>query len=132
MTCLPSETRGELEFVQALISRDSGIGQCRGPLLRIAFRPFRVFALEHCMDSEVASDVLWDGFCGDGRDGVQFELCGAHWMDLAALCQMRALQYHRADWTAEGEQLLRDVCRTAGWDAKEILNMLVWQRERLT
>lgn len=132
MACLPTHTPGELEFVLSLTTRQRAIGQCRGPLLRIAFWPYRVFVLEHVLDSKIASDLLWDGFCDDGCKELRFELCGAHWMDLASLCQVRADQYRRVDWSAQAGQLLRDVCQAAGWDEKEILNMIVWQRERLT
>lgn len=130
MACLPTETRGELEFVHALLARD--LGQCRGPLLRIAFWPYRVFVLEQIMDSSLASDVLWDGFQEDGCLGVHFELCGAHWIDLAVLLLLRAMQYRRLDWSDEADQLLENVCASAGWDSKEISNMIAWQSERLT
>lgn len=130
MACLPSQTCNELEFVSALLSRAHG--QCRGPLMRFAFGPYRVFALEHIMDSAVASDVLWDGFQGEGPDGVHFELCAAHWVDLAALCELRSLQYRRVDWHETAESLMDKLCASAGWDPKEISNMIAWKSERLT
>lgn len=132
MACLPTEVSDELDFIHALMRRTSSFSQCCGPLLRIAFWPYRVFVLEHVLNSQQASDMLWDGFLEDGCVGVHFELCGAHWMDLAGLCQFRARQYRRDDWSTEAEQLLRDICVTARWDPKEILNMIAWQRERLT
>lgn len=132
MACLPTHTPGELEFVHALVARRCPVAECCGPLLRIAFWPYRVFVLEHLMDSPDASDLLWDGFMSDGAVGIHFELCGAHWMDLVAVCQLRAAQYRRSDWGGQADQLLVDVCTTAGWDPKEILNMMAWQRERLT
>lgn len=132
MVCLPTETPTELEFIQALVRRRRVINECQGPLLRIAMWPYRVFLLESILDSSIASDMLWSGHCNDGCMGVHFELCGAHWMDLVILCEVRAFQYNRRDWQAEAEQLHIDVCRAGGWDPKEMLNMIMWQRERLT
>lgn len=130
MACLPTETRGELEFVQALHDREAG--RCRGPLLRLGFWPYRIFVLEHILDSQEASDILWDGFREDGCVGVHFELCGAHWLDLATLCAVRSRQYRRKDWVGEAEILMREICQSAQWDVREMANMFAWQRQRLT
>lgn len=132
MPCTPTETKGELEFVQALLTRSRVEGQCRGPLLRLAMWSWRVLTLEQIFDSPAASDVLWQGVHDDGIMGIHFSLCAAHWLDLACLCWMRAHTQDRADFNAEAEQLLRDVCDTAGWDAKEIVNMFAWRHARLT
>lgn len=130
MACLPTPTHGELEFVHELVTRD--LGQCRGPLLRITFRPYRVSLLELIMNSTAASDVLWDGFQGESYHGLHFERCAAHWMDLAALCGLRAAQYRRVDWSTTADRFMENVCTTAGWDTKEIVNLIAWQGEKLT
>lgn len=132
MACLPTQDHRELEFVSSLSSRDPEIGECRGPLLQLAFWPTKVFVLEHIFNSQAASDTLWEGFCGDRCVGVHFELCGAHWLDLAALVGLRAAQYRRSDWTGEAHNLLAEICHAASWDPKEIANMFAWQRQKLT
>lgn len=132
MACLPTEVRDELEFVHAMCGRSPDQGECRGPLLRLVFWPYRLFVLENILDCQSASDLLWDGFSGDRPQGVHFELCAAHWMDLVILCALQARRYRRQDWLNEAQHLLDGVCSTAGWDPKEIANMFAWQRERLT
>ncbi len=122
----------ELEFVQSLVTRDDTLEACKGPLLRLAFSPWRTLTLETAFDSPVATDLLWDGHHLDGILGVHFTLCAAHWIDLCALVWMRSRQQRRSDWHGEADQLLRDVCDTAGWDPKEIVNMFSWQHSQLT
>lgn len=129
MSCTATPDTGELDFVLALHTRSKAEGECRGPLLRLTFQ--RIF------DSRSASDLLWSGFqheiqYGDYWRGSQFDLCGAHWLDLACLIWMRARQQDSAEFHLEADQLLRDTCKAAGWDAKEIVNMFQWQRARLT
>lgn len=132
MACRDTETTDELSFVQALHTRNREVGECRGPLLRLGLWSWRVFSLEQIFDSQAANDVLWAGMHEDGQLGIHFSLCAAHWMDLAALCWMRAQQHRRSDWHEEANQLLSEICVTAGWDVKEIVNMFAWQQARLT
>lgn len=132
MTCTASKADDELEFVVSLHTRSRAVGECRGPLLTIEVSPWRVFSLEQIFDSQAATDVLWDGHLSFEIHGTAFKLCAAHWLDLAALVWMRSRQQRRADWHAEADQLLRDVCIAARWDPKEIVNMFQWQATRLT
>jgi hypothetical protein len=61
------------------------------------------------------------------RDGSVFQFCSAHWLDLARLCGLRAIQQQRLDWFEVGGALLRVMCRSSSWDPKEIANLLRWQ-----
>lgn len=132
MACLATPALSELDFAHELFRRDSTLSQCAGELITMTFWAYRVFMLEQILDSSTASDLLWDGFTGDGAESVQFELCCAHWFDLAVLAEMRAAQYRRRDWAQTAERLFLSLCKLARWDAKELLNMVTWSRERLT
>ena len=88
--------------------------------------------METIFASQAAVDLLWSEHHDDISHGVHFTLCAAHWLDLAALMWMRSRQADRADWHAESDHLLRDLCTAAGWDAKEIVNMFAWQHSQLT
>lgn len=132
MACVPTGAMDELGFAQALALRDQQIGQCRGQLIRMTFWSYKIFVLEQILDAEAASDVLWQGFVGDTTDGITFELCCAHWFDLAVLTELRAVQYQREDWFEASSRLFESLCSLVGWDAKELVNMVAWSRERLT
>ncbi len=126
-TCVQGDKMTELEFVQALTSRNPG-GECDGPILRITLSPWRLFSLEQCFSSQRATELLWDNHHEDRCLGMHFSLCAAHWFDLCALGWLRAGQNRRSDWASEAEYLLKSLCDAAGWDAKEIVNMFAWQR----
>jgi hypothetical protein len=128
MGCEQGSKYSELNFVQAMARRDARKGECVGPLISLRFRPYRVFVLEHVLDSKEASDLLWDGFRDDPHEGVAFELCAAHWLELAAVVEIRASQYRREDWAFMGRTLALDLCESAQWDPKEIVNLFAWQR----
>lgn len=133
MSCTATPTKGELQFVLALHTRTKAGGECRGPLVALTLEEAQAFTFARIFDSRSASDLLWDGFIAEAdRPGLTFELCGAHWLDLACLIWMRAQQLGRRDYHEEADQLLRDVCEAAGWDPKEIVNMFQWQSARLT
>jgi hypothetical protein len=83
--------------------------------------------LEQAINSQRATDVLWDGLALASSDRVTFALCGAHWMDLSYLAGLHGRLQGRRDWSAEGSALLKDICTSAGWDVKEIANMIVWR-----
>lgn len=128
MACEPTPARGELEFVQALLARER-LGECRGPLLPLVLTRMTVFQLETMSASQMVTDLLWDGH---QQFGNLFQLCAAHWVDIATLAGFRARSSGRLDWQSEAERLLRAVCTAASWDAKEISNMFSWQRQFLT
>jgi hypothetical protein len=132
MACQSTGALGELDFAHSLLSRDHDLNDCTGSLIMMGFWSYQVFLLEHIFESKSASDLLWAGFTGDGADCVQFELCCAHWFDLAVLVELRAAQHRRKDWADQAARLFQCLCALAGWDAKELLNMVAWTRERLT
>ena len=132
MTCTPTDAHTEMEFVHSLTTRSREVGECRGPLLRIALWSGRVVELQRIFHSRIADELLWSGVHPDGALGIHFSLCAAHWVDLAALCWVRARGQAKREWAVEALRLLRDVCQVAGWDAKELSNMLSWHGARLT
>lgn len=132
MVCVGTQACTELEFVHALLTRTrddpTSTGQCRGPLITIRLLPFRPFSLDRILGSKAAVALLWSGY----EMGSEFTLCAAHWLDLACLCWMRAQKEGRREWGQEAQDLLDDLCAAASWDPKEIVNMFMWQRARLT
>src|ERR1700759_2573780 len=98
MVCRPAASLSELDFAHALFSRDEQLNTCTGKLILMEFWSYQVFLLEEILDSEAASYLLWDGFPRDGETTMGFELCCAHWFDLAVLTEFRAAQHGRRDW----------------------------------
>lgn len=131
MACVPAESQSEWEFVRSLFDRPSH-DDCEGPLLHLCLSTEQVCVFERIFDSERASDMLWAGLRAVSDDAVSFRLCAVHWLDLASLIYARSRQHDRSDWSMSAISLLAAVCMAAGWDAKEIVNMLTWQRTRLT
>lgn len=131
MGCVGTGTITELDFIASMANR--GADQCRGPIVDLSFSAVRLDTLETAFDSDQASGLLWGGLV-HRTDGawLTFGLCAIHWMDLASLVGVRARQYVRGDWMAEASILLNQVCEQAGWDPKEISNLLTWQRVQLT
>lgn len=132
MTCTPTSATNELDFVLALHERDRDLTSCCGPTLTLEMSLCRAFTLQQVFDSPAASDLLWGGHDLEDPYGSAFTLCAGHWLDLTALLWLRSRNSQRADWFAEADRLLRDVCAAARWDPKEILTMFQWQRTRLT
>lgn len=131
MSCTATPDTGELSFVLALHTRTKAGAECRGPLVTLSLLD-RVFIFDQIFDSPTASALLWSGYDQDASLGFRFGLCAAHWLDLACLIWMRSQQQDRVEFYLEADQLLREVCQQAGWDAKEIVNLFQWQRARLT
>lgn len=131
MVCAGTARMTEFEFIQSMADR--GRDECRGPLVELSLSAVRLDILETSFQSQIAVGLLWQGLVPH-TDGawLTFQLCAAHWMDLASLTSVRARQYLRGDWLAEASVLLNDVCRAASWDPKEISNLLTWQRVQLT
>lgn len=132
MTCTATPDATEFDFVRAIHTRCRDVSACCGPILTLDMSLGRAFALEQIFDSEIASDLLWDGHDLAEPYGTTFCLCAGHWIDLATLLWFRSRQARRRDWFNEADQLLRDVCTAARWDVKEILNMFRWRNTRLT
>jgi hypothetical protein len=129
--CTSTDARSELRFVRALLSRGLDAG-CVGPFAELVLSSERAVLLVRAFDSEMASDVLWGGYLGVADDGRHYRLCAGHWLDLATLLWARGVHGSRADWRHYAEQLLYALCKSAQWDAKEIVNMLSWSQTRLT
>ncbi len=130
--CEPAAKRQtELDFVLAMRGRTPA--QCCGPLVTLPLIGYRLELLEASFHSPRALAVLWDGLVESATDDrLMFRLCVAHWLDLSYLAGFHGHRCSRRDWMGEAATLLKQVCRGAGWDAKEIANMMVWQRVRLT
>ncbi len=129
MGCVGTEKVTEFEFINSVRGRSSG--ECRGPLLALSFTGLTLETLEESFVSYPAYALLWSGFTpSDGL--ITFSLCAAHWMDLSYLAGINGRRHDRADWFNVASLLLRQLLDAAGWDAKEISNMVTWQRVQLT
>jgi len=128
--CTGTGTQTELEFVHALRTRAAG--RCCGPAVILPLVAYRIEVLESAFTSR-AHELLWDGLVPvEDDDRLLFRLCAAHWMDLSYLVAMRGRDQHRGDWLGESVTLLKQICQGAGWDLKEVGNMMQWQRVALT
>ncbi len=133
MQCTKSEIAAatEFEFIRALSEREPG--QCLGPLVTVSLSGFRLVALEEALLAPLAVDLLWAGYRPpDTSCGLAFRLCAAHWFDLSYTAGINARQHLREDWFDTADDLLRRTLACAGWDAKEIANMVNWRRLSLT
>ncbi len=135
--CTPSMAAAtEYEFVTSLAGRAPG--QCHGPAVTLFLSGYRLELLEEALHSRQALDRLWDGFepyeiAWDGRDDkLAFRLCAAHWFDLSRRAGQVALISARRDLFGVAGVLLHEVLTGAGWDPKEVANMVTWQRVQLT
>jgi hypothetical protein len=139
--CTGTDRVTEYEFIWSLDDRvDSW--DCCGPMLSLAISPYRLALIidaihshEEAFHSSNAYQVLWAGHASAVQawgsvspDRVIFALCAAHWMDLSFLTGLYGRLYERRDWMAEGTGLLKEICITAGWDVKEIANMIAWRK----
>jgi hypothetical protein len=131
VSCTGSVCRTELDFITAL--RRRGSGACCGPLLTLALVTRRLETMETALaHSERAGEVLWAGFVRGDDPPFRFALCAGHWLDIGFTIQIRAIRLQQLIWRNESINLLRQVCQEAGWDPKEISNMMTWQRVLLT
>lgn len=128
MGCTDAGTQSEYEFVRSSADREPG--SCSGPLLTLSFAAFRLAQLEAALPSDSA-DFLWDGFQLD-TGPLTFAHCAAHWMDLSLHAGMSARLHRRGDWFNGASHLLDLIFTTAGWDRKEMANLLLWRRVQLT
>ncbi len=133
MQCVGTGAQTEFEFIRSLRDRGrEGFGECRGPLLTLTLSGHGLQTLEDSLMSCGAHETLWSGFQRSAAADMAFTLCAAHWMDISHVAGNHARQYQRTDWFAEASSLLKRTLHTAGWDPKEIANMVAWQRVQLT
>jgi hypothetical protein len=128
MSCAGSTPVTELQFATVLRDGDRDLFDCCGPTLTLPFTAITVAVLEDAFNSPVAHDLLWSGYCPQYLDEIVFTLCVGHWMVLACLAGTRGRVYQRHDWVGAATALLTRICVSAGWDIKELVNMLSWQR----
>lgn len=132
--CSGSDERmTEMDFVRASVDRQPG--QCLGPLLGLWFEWSRLDILADVSLGSRAYDRLRDGFEQTVSDQeIMFSLfsqCAAHWFDLAMLVGLGARLNEHPSWASEAATLVHQTCTNAGWDVKEISNLLHWQRAQV-
>lgn len=126
MVCRDAGHCTEIDFVASLRERDH---DCRGPLLEIALPEPHFIGIG---DSLAVSDRLWAAAATATDDTVTFSLCAAHWMDLSYFTGVSGVVNGRPDWSLIANDLLCAILRAAGWDFKEMSNLLAWRRAQLT
>lgn len=129
--CLDAGRQTELEFVHSLRGRQ--VGECRGPLVEIELPARLAERLEDSFCGNVAAlDILTESLHVACGTSATFRLCVAHWLDLAHVSVLHGQEHRNRQWVEVADNLFQRACRTAGWDPKELSNMLVWQRAKLT
>lgn len=127
--CVGIGRQTEYEFIQSI--RDRRPGDCRGPHATLKLWRHQIGLLDECFEIGTAPhDLLWQNFQADHpfEGFCVFRLCAAHWMDLSYLVGIRSRENGRVDWMALGSSLMHKACLGAGFDPKEIINMIHWQR----
>lgn len=131
MPCEQCSDMNELEFFGQFRRRQDGC--CLGRLIKFSLGSGSIYQLERSFEgSPRHSDLLWSGFVGDHHVGIIFELCAAHWFDLIWFIGLMAFRHRRRDWAGQSGSLLRDLCYAAGWDEKEVSNVITSMGARLT
>lgn len=125
MACVGKPVHTEWEFIQSLHDRKDG-DECRGPVVQLAFRPFRLSELERGLDTDADYALLWSGFVPHTAPtiGLTFALCVLHWMDIAGRLMWKATESHDDAMLTDASVLVQASCRLAGFDPKEISNLL--------
>lgn len=130
MPCEQCSDMNELEFFDQMRDRDDRC--CLGPLIKLSLWSWQVYQLERIIQGARHSDLLWSGFVTDRYVGIHFELCAAHWFDLIWFAGVMAHRHRRRDWAVQSGSLLCDLCYAAGWDQKEVANLITRMGVRLT
>jgi hypothetical protein len=129
--CFTAGPCTELEFVQALNIRLPGT--CLGPGVALAVPYTRMVMLEDALREPLAIDFVWDRLIKDEiTEQPLHAMCAAHWLDIASLVSVNARGHENAAWAELSSWLLINICRTAGWDPKEVSNLFIWRRVPLT
>ncbi len=93
----------------------------------------RTSGLADMLGSPRAVQVLWLHAVHVETDPrFHFRFCAAHWMDLHRFLAVRAETECRNDWAGACQILLKQICRSARWDPKEVANLIGWLRVTLT
>jgi len=117
----------ELDFVASLTGRNHG---CRGPLLSITLPQPHITGIGDSLATR--ADQFWSAASPATGDSFTFTLCAAHWLDLSYLCGISGTLNGRRDWFNIATDLLNAILRSAGWDPRELSNLLAWRRGQLT
>lgn len=130
MAVCTGQRQTELQFIQA--SRGRATAECGGPLLVLSLSLAQLSVLNDAA-SDAAIARLWVASAGvNAHRGLDFQLCAAHWMDLIYWCGIHsALLECPASFTLACA-LIRALAQAAGWDMRELANLLAWQRVALT
>lgn len=130
MSCEQSASVNELEFFAQIRRRPTG--HCLGQLITLSLWSWQVYQLERIFQDGPHSELLWSGFVDDRYVGIQYQLCAAHWFDLLWFAGLMAYRDNRRDWAVQAGSLLSDLCYVAGWDRKEVSNLITGMGARLT
>lgn len=118
----------EFEFVQAMIGRR--VTECLGQTVTLTLGKFILDDLDDVLFACHMGDLhsrLWDGYVDENHGRFTFTLCAGHWMVVAAYAG--TVDRNRpADRPGDG--ILWMTIKAAGWDHKEVANLLSWHATR--
>lgn len=122
MTCKGvSGKQTELEFAYSLWSREGS--ECRGPLAKLTLRghAFKgIVAALDCLDASRALISRADGMVTAA--GGRFEMCAAHWYDVAMVVGGMAEAHKQPVWQQLNTSLFIMISKAVGWDYREVMN----------
>ncbi len=126
----------EFEFFQAGNTRDPD--SCFGKALAILYTEDGYKAVHECLDMS-AQHVYRDRFLSNilgivptESNPALFQMCLAHWMDIALVVVIYGVAMKNDQWRIIGENTFYRICSLAGFDYKEMLNYLRWRSTEVT
>jgi len=127
--CDDAGPQTEWEFFRATRTREPD--GCCGPLLKLEISDQQFHRIDEAINDGRARDLLTlqDD---ESPQPLWFLLCAAHWMDLIYVVGVKAVTQQEAVWFNTATVLLVQVCQAAGWDPKEVANLVKWRILSLT
>lgn len=124
MNCTGTQGQACYDFYLELLKRGKQ-NYCCGPLAYLELNTEVVERLMYALTLVDMQAKLADAYIGmSGQDSGRFGACMGHWLDISALTSEVGTQAHRHDLEFIGEKIFRELCRTIGWDYKELDNFL--------
>lgn len=135
--CTGDPPMNEREFVYALRTRRviPTLPGCIGPPAAQDLHPRDVVVVLDAFRRIPLAEQLWQASLVRGHDDgdmMRYRCCAVHWIDLALLLRVRAVEELHDEWFRQSGNLLSGMCAALRWDIRELNNMLVSQRVRLT
>lgn len=114
----------ELEFIQTSGSGETN--QCRGQIVGISLDIRAANYVADFFHSAGLGPLFMGGLTNRNETTARFDFCVRHWFDFTSLLYGRAKQESNPYWEQAAKRLYRGACQAAGWDYRELENMVGW------